>query len=124
MVCVEAQVDGVIRSELSPGTLDSFPYWPQTHSHTITNSFPYYPQTHSHTTHRLIPILLTDDSSAQLEGPVSDLLKAIDQTLEIFQTVIYFVLLKDFYMLQTNKIPVGLKGFKHRRDIVFSQAVS
>ena len=34
------------------------------------------------------------------------------------------MLLKEHYHLTVDKIPVGLKGFTHRRDIVFCHAVS
>ncbi|XP_019863241.1 PREDICTED: type I inositol 3,4-bisphosphate 4-phosphatase-like [Amphimedon queenslandica] len=83
MVCVEAQVDGVITSKLSPAECNS-----------------------------------------HLEGPVSDLLKAIDQCMEVFQSALFFVLLKEHYALQISKVPIGLKGFRHRRDIVFSHTVT
>jgi inositol polyphosphate-4-phosphatase len=83
MVCVEAQVDGVISSNLTPS-----------------------------------------ECSQQLNGPISDLLKAIDNTIEIFQMAMFFVLLREFYSLQLNKIPIGLRGYRHRRDIVFCHVVT
>ena len=64
------------------------------------------------------------DCSSQLKGPISEFLQAIDQTIEVFQTSLFFILLREFYLLQVSKCPVGLKGYRHRRDIVFSHTVS
>lgn len=64
------------------------------------------------------------DCIAQVKQPLSDLRMALSRAEETFQTALYFVLLKEHYNLTMDKIPVGLKGFKHRRDIVFSHAVS
>lgn len=83
MVCVEAQVDGVIKNRSSPSECNSC-----------------------------------------INRPISDLLKAMDDSIYIFQSALFFVLLKEHYHLQLHKIPVGMKGYRHRRDIVFTHAVT
>lgn len=62
--------------------------------------------------------------AGEISEPVKDLLASLDVVTAILKKGLYFFLLKESYGLMMEKTPIGMKGYKHRRDIVFSQAVS
>lgn len=61
---------------------------------------------------------------AKVEGPVFDFLTTLEEMVATLRQALLFMLVKESFRLQTEKVPIGMKSYKHRRDIVFSHTVS
>ncbi|CAI8032215.1 Type II inositol 3,4-bisphosphate 4-phosphatase [Geodia barretti] len=59
-----------------------------------------------------------------LEKPLVDFLSALTTTTTIFRKAVIFLFLRESYSLLQERVPLGLKSYLHRHDIVFSQAVT
>ena len=54
---------------------------------------------------------------------MKDMMTSLEEVVSILKRALVFLLIKEDYRLVTEKVSVGLKSYKHRHDIVFSQAV-
>jgi inositol polyphosphate-4-phosphatase len=59
-----------------------------------------------------------------LEKPLMDFLSALTSTTTIFRKAVIFLFLRESYSLLQERVPLGLKSYLHRHDIVYSQAVT
>ncbi|XP_065884810.1 inositol polyphosphate-4-phosphatase type I A-like [Dysidea avara] len=66
----------------------------------------------------------TDDWHSVLQTPISDMRSALASIVDKLQKAIYFLFLQETHKLILDKVPIGIKGYRHRHDIAFTQAVS
>lgn len=61
---------------------------------------------------------------SQVKDPIFNFLTCLGEVVGSLRRALLFILVKESYRLVTEKVPIGIKSYKHRRDIVFSHTVT
>ena len=72
----------------------------------------------------LVDNIVYKNAVGNLQGSVDNVLEAFDATVVSLKKALYFVLLRESRQFLQEKVPLGPNSYTHRRDIVFSQAMT